>query len=132
MPYGGRVFRALRPHQIITLGENIKPTRGLLGEEIKCFAALWIPEKSTRFCFFGKCPQCVCATYVGPVGGFSWRQGAGTEDRGAGRTAELGEGVGDGREGRRPQLLLLLLQPPGTPKTGSKRRPHCRWTRFVQ
>lgn len=64
-------------------------------------------------------------TYIGAVGGFSGRQGAGTEDRGAGRAAQLGEGVGDGRQGRRPQLLLLLLQPPdGQAETASRSRFH--------
>lgn len=57
-------------------------------------------------------------TYIGASGGFSRRQGARTEDRGAGRTAELRERVWNGWERRCPQLLLLLLQPPGLQRKG--------------
>lgn len=48
-------------------------------------------------------------TYIDASWGLSWRQGSRAEHRGAGRTAELRERVGDGWERRCPQLLLLLL-----------------------
>lgn len=47
MAYGDHVSHPMWPHQIIMQSKNIKPTRAVLGMKINCFAAVWIPGKST-------------------------------------------------------------------------------------
>lgn len=125
MAYGGRVLHPMRPHQIITQSKNIKPTRAVLGMKINCFAAVWIPGKST---FLGDMRSAFFLwglTYIVASGGFSRRQRAGAEDRGAGWTAELRERIWDGWERWCPQLLFFLLQPP---RQGRQDKRSSRWS----
>lgn len=111
MAYGDHVLHPVWPHQIIMPSKNIKPTRAVLGMKINC---LLLSEFLESQHFWGICGVCFLwgLTYIVAGGGFSRRQGAGAEDRGAGWTAELRERVWDGWERWRPQLLFFLLQPP--------------------